>query len=212
MGLSTGTISEFVNIYVVRILMTHQGPVSDTRLLLPDREVLNERRRICDGGTFLRLSIFLVGCIGLSVATAVCMNMKIEPQEGLSKTEMMNTSSNFLETPTTLTVMTLMVWGSPGSFGTEDKEARMKAIGGLPQDHPDVDLFLLTDLWMRPDHDIIGSLIPEEYDITRVNELSLASCDGLIAPEFCSGLAVISKHPFLKVNFYPFDNHGDFFW
>jgi len=153
------------------------------------------------------------------VAIAVSMNMKAGPKGITVETTRepklgphMEKIKNMLESTKQLTIMTLMVWGSPGSFGTEDKEARMKAIGRLPQDHPEVDMFLLTDLWMRGDHDIIKSLIPEEYDITTVNELSLPACDGLIAPEFCSGLTVISKIPFLKVKFYPFDNHGDFFW
>ena len=37
-------------------------------------------------------------------------------------------------------------------------------------------------------------------------------CDGVAAPEFCSGLTVVSKHPIKNVEFLPFTDHGDFFW
>jgi len=195
------------------------GQPSDTPLLQEEEEEPIGRRRICGGGTVLCLAIFLLGCVGLTTAIAVSLNLKVGPEDGPKAEEeskKLATPGETLERkdqPTkTLSVMTIMVWGSPGSFGTQDKEARMRAIGGLPQEYPDIDLFLLTDLWMRPDHDTIKSLLPEEYDMTRVTEMSLPSCDGIIAPEFCSGLAVISRHPFLKVKFYPFDNHGDLLW
>ena len=74
---------------------------------------------------------------------------------------------------------------------------------------------MLSDLWMRPDHDKIQQLIPEGklprtkrskmqyydagWDMTSVGDLSLPSCDGVIAPEFCSGLAVVSRFPILEV-------------
>ena len=80
------------------------------------------------------------------------------------------------------------------------------------------DIFVLSDLWMRPDHDKILQLIPEGmlcstmretrvnththtgWDMTSVGDLSLPSCDGVIAPEFCSGLAVVSRFPILEVS------------
>merc|ERR1712059_194001 len=96
--------------------------------------------------------------------------------------------------------------------GTKDKEERMEAIGQLIITSPEVDVFLFSDLWMRPDHETIQLSIPEGYDITTVEDLSIPSCDGLIAPEFCSGLAVVSKVPFSDVEFHSFDDHGDFFW
>ena len=82
---------------------------------------------------------------------------------------------------------------------------------------------MLSDLWMRPDHDKIQQSIPEGtfvdytlmklsimmlynescyntgWDMTSVGDLSLPSCDGVIAPEFCSGLAVVSRFPILEV-------------
>jgi hypothetical protein len=48
--------------------------------------------------------------------------------------------------------------------------------------------------------------------MTSVGDLSLPSCDGIIAPEFCSGLAVISRHPIVEVEFTAFTNSGDLLW
>ena len=54
-----------------------------------------------------------------------------------------------------------MVWGSPGSFGTEDKELRIKAIGEYIGNNTEYDVFLLNDLWMRGDHEKIRTFLPE---------------------------------------------------
>jgi len=116
-------------------------------------------------------------------------------------------SSNSLS----LSIMSLMVWGSPGSFGTKDKELRIEAIGNLTH-RPDVDVFILSDLWMRPDHAKILQLIPEGHDMSSVEDLSLSSCDGNIAPEFCSGLALVTKFPVLDIEFTPFEVSGDLLW
>ena len=58
-------------------------------------------------------------------------------------------------------VFSLMVWGSPGSFGVSDKETRIAAIGAWIAQDTEHDVWLLNDLWMRPDHDTIKSLLPE---------------------------------------------------
>ena len=39
-----------------------------------------------------------------------------------------------------------MVWGSPGSFGVDDKELRMAAIGDLIAGDSEHDVFLLNDV------------------------------------------------------------------
>jgi len=116
-----------------------------------------------------------------------------------------------VEGATSLKLLSLMVWGSPGSFGTADKELRISAIGNLTHS-TDWDIFVLSDLWMRPDHDKIQQLIPEGWDMTSVGDLSLPSCDGVIAPEFCSGLAVVSRFPILEVDFTAFAVSGDLLW
>ena len=48
--------------------------------------------------------------------------------------------------------------------------------------------------------------------MTTVNALSSVACDGVAAPEFCSGLAIVSKHPIQKIDFIGFTDHGDLFW
>ena len=60
-----------------------------------------------------------------------------------------------------LSVFSLMVWGSPGSFGVEDKETRIAALGAWIAQDTEHDVWLLNDLWMRPDHDTIKMLLPE---------------------------------------------------
>ena len=48
--------------------------------------------------------------------------------------------------------------------------------------------------------------------MTTVNALSSAACDGVAAPEFCSGLTVVSKLPLQEIHFTGFSDHGDLFW
>ena len=57
-------------------------------------------------------------------------------------------------------VFSLMVWGSPSSFGVEDKSLRMSAIGEWIAKDSDHDVYLLNDLWMRPDHMNISAALP----------------------------------------------------
>jgi len=109
-------------------------------------------------------------------------------------------------------VFSLMVWGSPGSFGVEDKETRVAALGAWIAQDKEHDVWLLNDLWMRPDHDTIKMLLPKGYHMTSVEALSAPTCDGMAAPEFCSGLAIVSRHPLNNVQFFGFSNHGDAFW
>merc|ERR1719154_849360 len=173
------------------------------------------------------LSIFVVGCVALTIAiTWSYRESWPEPEPGppqtttsspgtqsvsMDRVETSNVSS-ILQDSITLNVFSLMVWGSPGSFGTEDKELRMKAIGNYIGNHTEYDVFLINDLWMRGDHETIRKLIPEGYQMTGVGQLAMRSCDGLAAPEFCSGLAIISRYPFKDPEFLSFTNHGDAFW
>jgi len=163
-----------------------------------------------------RICIFLfgLGCIGF--ITAILLSLKqynsMQPHKTIIKNVHQNrNSSRTSENSIPFSVFSLMVWGSPGSFGTEDKELRIQAIGNLTS-NPDWDVMLLSDLWMRPDHATIRSMLPEGHDMTTVDDLSLSSCDGSIAPEFCSGLAIISKFPILEVEFTSFDVSGDLLW
>ena len=58
-----------------------------------------------------------------------------------------------------LLVMSLNTWGMPRRLGSKDKEVRMEAIGEHLQ-KGEHDLYLLQELWMRPDHTKIKSFIP----------------------------------------------------
>ena len=63
--------------------------------------------------------------------------------------------------------MALNTWGMPATFGSADKEDRMLAIGKHIQ-KGEYDMYLLEELWMRPDHNVIKSLIPEGYFYFRL--------------------------------------------
>merc|ERR1712080_258702 len=72
------------------------------------------------------------------------------------------------------------------------------------------------ELWMRPDHALIKSLLPPNYHMTEVMDLNnphqWTNCDGEIGPDGCSGLAIVSKHKFKEIEFFPYTDHGDLFW
>jgi len=118
-----------------------------------------------------------------------------------------------------LRVMALNTWGMPATFGSQDKELRMQAIGEhiARGEH---DLYLLSELWMRPDHNTIKSLLPANWTqggttgtwhMTTVGDLA-SSCDGTIGPDGCSGLAIVSRFPFIEKEFTGFTDHGDAWW
>ena len=75
--------------------------------------------------------------------------------------------------------MALNTWGMPATFGAQDKTLRMQAIGELIQKQ-EYDIYLLEELWMRPDHAHIKSLLPSNYHMTEVMDLNnrhqVASC------------------------------------
>lgn len=107
-----------------------------------------------------------------------------------------------------LKIMTLNTWGMPGSLGSEFKAERMAAIANEIQ-KGEKDLYLLEELWMRPDHETIAEKIPDGYHMTYVGDLALSTCEGRGGPEFCSGLAIISKYPFVEKEFNSYTYHGD---
>jgi len=111
-----------------------------------------------------------------------------------------------------LKMLSLSVWGSPASFGTEDKEARIAAIAEYIRNHTEIDLFLLQELWMRPDHQTIKAALPKDFMMTNVGDLAPALCDGRVAPTFCSGLAVVSKFPIKEIYFTEYSVHGYIFY
>lgn len=114
-----------------------------------------------------------------------------------------------------LKIMALNTWGMPKTFGCEDKELRMEAIGRLIQ-KKEYDIYLLEELWMRPDHATIQSYLPEGYQMTEVMDLNNphqeTNCDGSIGPDGCSGLAIVSRHNLTQIEFLSYSVHGDLFW
>ena len=61
------------------------------------------------------------------------------------------------------------------------------------------DIYLLEELWMRPDYATIKERIPEGWFMTEYSEMTNGGCDGTVAPDGCSGLAVVSRYPFIEV-------------
>jgi len=104
-------------------------------------------------------------------------------------------------------VLSLNTWGMPATFGSYDKELRMTAIGDFIN-KTEHDVYLLEELWMRPDHNNIRSRIPADWFMTTVGDMSNGLCDGKIAPDGCSGLAIVSKFPFIERSFHRYTVEG----
>jgi len=160
------------------------------------------------------LAIAFVGCLGLIISISINYQYSQSPS---NVTTIAPDPESFLVQSTSgdgipFSVFSLMVWGSPSSFGVEDKSLRMSAIGEWIAKDSDHDVYLLNDLWMRPDHMNISAALPSSYTMTKVNDFADSNCDGVLAPEFCSGLAIISKHPIKNMQFLSFTDHGDLFW
>ena len=100
-------------------------------------------------------------------------------------------------------MLALNVWGMPAAVGSVDKELRMQAIGKFIK-KKEYEVYLLTELWMRPDHETIRRLLPEGYHMSAYGDFALSSADGRVLPSFCSGLAIVSKFPFIEVGNYCF--------
>ena len=63
-------------------------------------------------------------------------------------------------------------------------------------------MYLFEELWMRPDYWTLHAAVPEGYQMTEYWKLTHGKCDGTIAPDGCSGLAVVSKYPIVETEFY----------
>ena len=119
-----------------------------------------------------------------------------------------------------LRVLALNCWGMPGNTVhlSEDKELRIRHIGDMIAKvnkihlpyiicahsclclfQADYDVYLLSELWMRPDHETIRQRLPPGYFMTEVGDFALPTCDGRVLPSFCSGLAIVSRYPFIEV-------------
>jgi len=112
-----------------------------------------------------------------------------------------------------LRVMSLNTWGMPASLGSYDKEMRMAAIGQYIN-QSEHDIYLLEELWMRPDYATIKASLPADWYMTEYSEMTNGGCDGAVAPDGCSGLAVVSRYPFIEKSFTVYTDHGNslHFW
>ena len=70
-----------------------------------------------------------------------------------------------------LKVMSLNAWGMPAAFGAKDKTARIKGIGEEIR-KAKYDIYLLNEVWMRPDHKVIKNLLPPNYHMTTVKNFN----------------------------------------
>jgi len=105
-------------------------------------------------------------------------------------------------------VLALNTWGMPALFGSQYKTERMLAIRDMlaKGEH---DLYLFEELWMEGDHNTVASGTPGGFTFTGFRQLALPTCDGRVAPTFCSGLAIASRYPIEEVEFNSYTWHGD---
>lgn len=96
-----------------------------------------------------------------------------------------NTNNNCVS----LKILSLNTWGMPAIFGSKYKTPRIEAISEIIAKE-EYDIFLLQELWMEADHNVIASKVPKNYFITGFRQLSTELCDGHLSPGFCSGLAI----------------------
>lgn len=155
---------------------------------VPLLEVENSRWR--RRSTMVCITVFLLGLVGLIGSILACYFLMV--------------STNAIP----LKVMSLNTWGMPHSFGSEDKEVRMVAIG-QHINQSDHDIYLLEELWMRPDYETIKRFVPDGWYMTDYSEMTNGKCDGKVAPDGCSGLALVSKFPFIEKSFTAYDDTGD---
>jgi len=105
---------------------------------------------------------------------------------------------------TKLHVFEFNVWGMPGGMGgCEYKAERMEALADLIKSRsPYFDLFLLAELWMQADHQLLEEAAKSVgLHMTGFRQLASGTCDGRVLITECSGLAIISAYPLKEVEF-----------
>ena len=68
------------------------------------------------------------------------------------------------------------------------------------------DIILLEELWTQADHDTIKRSVSGSYHMTEYGDFNSLY---LPSPAGCSGLAIISRWPFISANFTKFSKQGD---
>jgi len=112
---------------------------------------------------------------------------------------------------TKLHVFEFNVWGMPGGMGgCKYKAERMKALADLIKSRkPYFDLFLLAELWMQADHELLAKAAKSVgLHMTGFRQLASGACDGRVLITECSGLAIISAYPFKDIEFHEYTWKG----
>ena len=104
-----------------------------------------------------------------------------------------------------LRVLDLNTWGLSWPF-SKDREARFRALRQVLSQST-YDVILLQELWFRDDHKLLTSAsLPYATYFGTFN----SGCSGYFLPLGCSGLTILSRHPFVDLEFTPFKLRGSF--
>ena len=142
--------------------------------------------------TTSKLTISKLIVVSFLTALAFLIGFFLVPVANFS----LNVGQNHPKNNISLKIMSLNTWGMPQLFGSEDKEARMNAIGRHIR-KAEHDLYLLEELWMRHDHKKIQKYVPVGWYMTDYDEMTNGKCDGVAAPDGCSG-----QRKMLRMNLY----------
>jgi len=110
----------------------------------------------------------------------------------------------FSENANVLRVLNLNTWGLGWPISS-DRQARFRALREVIA-HSDYDVILLQEVWYRSDHDLLRTALPYSTYFGIFN----SGCSGYLLPLGCSGLTILSRHPFVSVEFTPFNERGNF--
>jgi len=110
----------------------------------------------------------------------------------------------FSKNAKTLRVLNLNTWGLGWPISS-DRQARFRALREVIA-HSGYDVILLQEVWYRSDHDLLRTALPYSTYFGIFN----SGCSGYLLPLGCSGLTILSRHPFISVEFTPFNERGNF--
>ena len=111
----------------------------------------------------------------------------------------------FSENAVYLRVLDLNTWGLSWPF-SKDRDVRFRALRTVLSQST-YDVVLLQELWFRDDHNLLTSAsLPYSNHFGTFN----SDCKGYILPLECSGLTILSRYPFVELEFTPFKKRGSF--
>lgn len=128
-------------------------------------------------------------------------------QQSLPFTQIYSRHANnhtFSEKSVRLRVLDLNTWGLPWPISL-DRETRFRALREVIA-HSTYDVILLQEVWFRSDHELLRTALPHSTYFGIFN----SGCSGYLLPIGCSGLTILSRHPFEGVEFTPFKLRGSF--